>query len=274
MNRPIELDLSNLSTPLVMGILNVTPDSFYDGGHHNTVDLALSKAEEMISQGADIIDIGGYSSRPGAKDISAQEEIDRVVPVIESLSKEHPEITISIDTFRSKVAQFAVHSGANIINDISGGRLDPSMFATAAELHVPYILMHMRGTPQTMTQETTYSNVVDDVISELQEQASAAKQAGISSIIIDPGFGFSKTLNQNYDLLKSMEELKTLDLPLLVGVSRKSMIYKYLNITAQESLIGTSVINFQALQKGANILRVHDVEAANQVVSLFQKLNN
>lgn len=262
-------DLMTFEKPQIMGILNVTPDSFFDGGQHNSLDAALEKAQQLIDQGVDILDIGAYSSRPGAALISSQQEIDRAIPVIEHLTKKHPNLILSIDTFRADVAQQAIHAGAHIINDISGGSLDENMFATVAALQVPYILMHMRGTPETMQQLTDYEDIVDDIAFYFGERVAKLRALGVKDIILDPGFGFSKTVAQNYDLLYRIDRLQYMDLPLLAGISRKSMIYKKLDIAPQQALSATTALNTLLLQKGVQILRVHDVLEAKQLVTLF-----
>ncbi|SKB80389.1 dihydropteroate synthase [Sphingobacterium nematocida] len=261
--------LITFESPLIMGILNVTPDSFFDGGQHNTLEAASKKAEQLINHGANILDIGAYSSRPGAPLISSQEEIDRALPIIEFLSKNYPDTLLSIDTFRADVAQQAVQVGAHIINDISGGSLDEHMFATVASLQVPYILMHMQGTPETMQQYTDYEDIVEDIAVYFGERIAKLRSLGVKDIILDPGFGFSKTIAQNYDLLHRIAELQYLELPILAGISRKSMIYKKLEITPQQALSATTALNTLLLQKGVQILRVHDVLEAKQLVTLF-----
>lgn len=255
-----------------MGIINVTPDSFYDGGKTFQKDSILQQAEKMLQEGATFLDVGGYSSRPNAIDISEEEEKSRIVPAIESILKQFPEAFISIDTFRSEVAKKAVDLGACMVNDISGGKLDPNMFKTVARLKVPYILMHMRGTPQTMAQQTEYDAITKEVIFYFSEQLALARKAGIDDVIIDPGFGFAKTRKQSFELLQKMELLKQLDVPILAGVSRKSMIYKTLDISAKEALNGTTALNMIALQKGASILRVHDVKEAMECIKLSEML--
>ncbi len=261
--------LLTFERPLIMGILNVTPDSFYDGGQHNTVDQAFLHAQQLVDEGADIIDIGAYSSRPGAVDITTQEEIDRSLPIIERLGRELPDVILSIDTFRADVAKACIHAGAHIINDISGGNLDENMFTTVAELQVPYILMHMRGTPKTMQQYTDYTDIVTDVATELGERIAKLRALGVSDIIVDPGFGFAKTIAQNYELLGRIDELHYFGLPLLGGISRKSMIYKKLGTTPQEALNGTTALNTLLLKRGVQILRVHDVKEAKQLVDML-----
>ena len=261
--------LLNFEKPSIMGILNLTPDSFFDGGLHNQKDLAIQKANQLINEGVDILDVGAYSSRPGAPLISSQEEMDRALPTIEALNQLFPETLISIDTFRADVAEAAIKAGAHIINDISGGSLDNNMFATVAKLQVPYILMHMRGTPETMQSLTTYNDVVNDIGIYFGEKISVLRSLGVRDIILDPGFGFSKTIEQNYELLLRVDELHYHGLPILGGISRKSMIYKKLGITPQESLNSTIVLNTLLLDRGVQILRVHDVKEAKQIVDLL-----
>ncbi len=264
--------LIGLEVPKVMGILNLTPDSFFDGGKYNSEKDALLQTEKMLVEGADFIDIGAYSSRPGAKNISEKEELNRILPVIGSVLKEFPEILISADTFRSEVAKQCIRAGACMINDISGGNLDPEMFRTVAELQVPYILMHMPGTPQTMQKMTGYDDVTKDLIYYFSRKVSQLRDLGVNDIILDVGFGFGKTLDQNYELLKNLDLFKTLDLPLLTGVSRKSMLYKLLEITPEEALNATTAANTIALSKGTDILRVHDVKQAVETVKIYQKI--
>lgn len=264
-------NLLDLSTPIVMGIVNCTPDSFYDGGKTNTIHSVLQLVENHLTEGARIIDLGAYSSRPGAKHISVDEEWKRLKKVIQSVVKEFPQAVLSIDTFRSSIAQQAVAEGAHIINDISGGKLDINMFQTIASLQVPYILMHMRGTPQTMQSLTDYNNVAIDVTHELALKIDELRALGVNDIWVDPGFGFAKTVDQNFELLVNLKQLELLGLPILAGVSRKSMIYKTLNSTPQEALNGTTALNMLALQNGAKILRVHDVKPAIECVRLYLK---
>ncbi|MCW8310419.1 dihydropteroate synthase [Sphingobacterium sp. InxBP1] len=261
--------LLTFEKPVIMGILNVTPDSFYDGGEHTTVDEALKKATALLQSGAHILDIGAHSSRPGAPLISSQEEMDRALPPIHAIKKAFPEAILSIDTFRADVAAAAIDAGVHIVNDVSGGTLDEEMFATVAKYQVPYILMHMRGTPENMQEQTTYSDIVTDVAIFLGEQISQLRDLGVKDIIIDPGFGFAKTVEQNYELLYRIEELHYFGLPILGGISRKSMIYKKLGITAQEALNGTTALNTLLLERGVQLLRVHDVKEARQLVDLF-----
>jgi len=266
--------LIDLSTPRVMGVLNQTPDSFYDGGRYSDAAVMLRQVEQMLDQGASFIDVGGYSSRPGAAEVSQQQEIDRVIPTIEAISKTFPQAVISIDTFRSAVAQKAIDAGAALVNDISGGDQDPEMYPLVARNQVPYILMHMRGTPQTMSQQTDYDNVVMEVAQDLSKKIKQIRTHGVNDLIVDPGFGFAKTLEQNYALLNKLDHLKLLQTPILVGLSRKSMIYKLLETDPENALNGTSVANTIALLKGANILRVHDVAPAMEVVRIVDALKN
>lgn len=261
--------LIDLAAPKIMGILNVTPDSFFDGGQHNGLAEAMAHARVLAGQGADIIDIGAYSSRPGAADISTQEELDRILPVVEALAAEMPDMILSIDTFRAAVARATVDAGAHIINDISGGSLDEAMFQAVAELDVPYILMHTRGTPQDMQQHTDYRNITEEVALYFGERISRLRALGVKDIILDPGFGFAKSLEQNYELLAGMATLHAYGLPILGAVSRKSMIYKKLGITPGEALNGTTAINTVLLMQGVHMLRVHDVKEAKEVVALL-----
>lgn len=264
--------LIDISTPKVMGILNVTPDSFYDGGQYKDESSILKQVETMLKEGATFIDIGGYSSRPGADFVSENEELNRVVSVVELILKQFPETLISIDTFRSEVAKKSIEAGAAIINDISAGHLDENMIAIVGQLSVPYIMMHMKGNPKTMQQQTDYDDLVKDINSYFAERIASAHAAKINDIIIDPGFGFAKTTEQNYELLNNMELLQIVDKPILAGVSRKSMIYKTLNTTSENALNGTTALHMVALQKGAKILRVHDVKEAVECVTLFNQL--
>ena len=265
-------NLIDLSTPKVMGILNITPDSFYDGGSYTSDKDILTKTEKMLSEGATFIDVGGYSSRPGAKHISKDEELQRVIPVTELLVKEFPEILISIDTFRSNVAFQSINAGACIVNDISAGNMDKNMFQTIATLQVPYILMHMKGTPQNMQQHPTYEDVTHEVIYFFSKKLAELKALGINDLIIDVGFGFGKTMEHNYTLLKNLQLFKNLDVPILTGVSRKSMLWKLLGITAKEALNATTAANTIALLNGTNILRVHDVKEAMEAVKIVNQL--
>ncbi len=263
-------NLVSLDTPQVMGILNVTPDSFYSGSRSQSLEEVLKQAEQMLSEGALILDVGGYSTRPGANDISHSEELDRVISPITAIIKEFPEAYISIDTFRSEVAKAAVNEGAAIINDVSGGNLDDQMFKTVANLKVPYVLMHMRGTPETMKSLTTYDHLLSDITSELSFKYDQLRSLGVTDIIVDPGLGFAKTIQQNYDILRNLGYFKRLKLPILAGVSRKSMIYKTLDVNAEEALNGTTALNMAALINGASLLRIHDVKEAIQTIKLYQ----
>ncbi len=265
--------LIDLSTPKVMGILNCTPDSFYDGGKYKSESQFLSQVEKMLSDGATFVDIGAYSSKPNAEFVSEEEELNRLLPVIELVLKSFPETIISVDTFRSKIAQNVIENGAAIINDISAGNLDENMLETVAKLQVPYIMMHMKGSPQTMQTLTQYDNICKEMLFYFSERVGKSRSLGINDIIIDPGFGFAKTLEQNYEVMQKLELFQMLELPLLVGISRKSMIYKTLETTAEKSLNGTTFLNAISLQKGATILRVHDVKEAVESVKLFNKLN-
>jgi dihydropteroate synthase len=265
--------LIDLSSPKVMGILNLTPDSFYDGGQHKNEGSILKHTEKMLSEGATFIDIGAYSSRPNADHVSEAEEFKRILPIVALLTKTFPDILISIDTFRSQVAKQSIEAGAALINDISAGKLDDNMLKTVADLRVPYIMMHMRGTPQTMQTQTDYEDIMKDIILYFSERIAATNQLGIVDVVVDPGFGFAKTLEQNFELLNKLERFNILEKPLLVGVSRKSMIYKTLNTSAKEALNGTSVLNTIALQKKASILRVHDVKEAVETIKLIKTLN-
>lgn len=265
--------LVDLSLPKVMGILNVTPDSFYDGGHYKDENSILNQVETMLNQGATFIDVGAYSSRPNADFVTEDEELQRIIPIIELLEKHFPEIIISVDTFRSEVAKQTIKAGASLINDISAGFLDKNMLETVANLSVPYIMMHMRGTPQTMQTLTEYDNLTKDVNLYFSERINKARALGIIDLILDPGFGFAKTTQQNFELLNQLELLNIADLPLLVGVSRKSMIYKTLDTTSQNALNGTTALHMIALQKGAKILRVHDVKEAKECITLYNQLH-
>lgn len=264
--------LIDLSQPKVMGILNVTPDSFFDGGKFKNESEIRSQVEKMLKDGATFIDIGAYSSKPNAEFVSESEELQRIVPVVQLILEHFPETLISIDTFRSEVARICIENGAAIINDISAGNADEKMMETIAKCNVPYIMMHMRGTPQTMQTMTNYENIVKEMLYYFSERVALARSFGIYDLIVDPGFGFAKTLEQNYEVLQNMELFKMLELPLLGGFSRKSMIYKTLNCTAQEALNGTTVLNAIALTKGAKILRVHDVKEATECVQLFNAM--
>lgn len=268
-------NLIDLSTPLVMGILNVTPDSFYTESRKNTIEAALERVEEIIEQGGQIIDIGAQSTRPSSTFLDEEEELNRLIPILSAINKTYPNTIISVDTFYAKVAKQCVELyGASIINDISGGELDSNMFDTIAQLNVPYILMHMKGTPQTMQQETSYKNLIQDISFYLSEKITKLHLLGVNDVIIDPGFGFAKDSDQNFELMKHLDFFKNFDLPILVGVSRKSMICKALDIDPQNALNGTTVLNTYALLNGANILRVHDVKEAVEAVKLTEKIKN
>jgi dihydropteroate synthase len=265
--------LIDLSQPKVMGILNITPNSFYDGGKYKDELQIVNQVEEMLNDGATFIDVGAYSSKPNAEFVSEEEELNRLLPIINLLIEKFPDILLSVDTFRSQVAKKAVEAGVAIVNDISAGMLDEKMIETVAKLQVPYIMMHMKGNPQTMQNLTNYDDVVKEMIYYFSERIQLARSFGMNDIIIDPGFGFAKTLEQNYEVLQKLELFSILDLPLLAGVSRKSMIYKTLENSPEEALNGTTVLNTIALQKEAKILRVHDVKEAVECVKLFNKLN-
>ena len=262
--------LIDLSSPAVMGIINITPDSFYADSRKQGVDEALLQAEKMLGEGATFLDLGAYSSKPGAEDISEQEENNRLLPVVKAIAKRFPEAVLSIDTFRSTVAEAAVNTGAHIVNDISGGQLDADMFETVARLQVPYVLMHMKGTPQNMAQQAVYENVFDEVYDYFSDRYYQLKQLGVHDVILDPGFGFAKNAGHGYRLLNRLQDFNTLQLPLLAGVSRKKMIYGQLGITAADALNGTTVLNTIALTKEANILRVHDVKEAVEAIKLLK----
>ena len=265
--------LIDFSSPKVMGVLNTTPDSFYDGGYYKNEKELLSQTEKMLLEGATFIDIGAYSSKPGASHISEEEELQRILPVVTAIIKEFPETIVSIDTFRSTVAKETVAIGAALINDISGGTLDEKMFETVAKLQVPYILMHMKGTPQNMQKNPTYGNITTELISFFAEQIFKLHQLHLKDVVIDVGFGFGKTLEHNYQLLKDLSLFKNLDVPVLAGISRKSMLYKPLDISAKEALNATTAANTIALLNGANILRVHDVKEAVEAINIVNLLN-
>ena len=267
-------ELLDFSTPLVMGILNVTPDSFYSGSRKQSEEEIVSRVCQILEEGGKIVDIGGQSTTPTSTLIPAKEELKRLEPTLRLVRKEFPNTILSIDTFYSEVAGPAVEKyGVNIINDISGGQIDDNMFETVARLNVPYILMHMRGTPQTMQQHTRYDNFIQDILYYFSEKLSKLNLLGVNDIIIDPGFGFSKTTDQNYQLMAYLKYFNIFDVPILVGISRKSMIYKLLECTPQESLNGTSALNTFALLSGANILRVHDVKEAVECVKIVEKIS-
>lgn len=264
--------LIDLSNPKVMGILNITPDSFYDGGKNNSDQMIIDKVQKMLSDGATFIDIGAYSSKPNAVFVSEAEELKRIIPVIELLVKVFPDILISVDTFRSEIAKVSIESGASIINDIASGNLDDKMMETVAKYNVPYIMMHMKGDPKTMQSLTNYDDIIKEMLFYFSEKVNEARSFGINDLIIDPGFGFAKTLEQNFEVMNKLELFQMLDLPLLSGISRKSMIYKTLGTSPQESLNGTTFLNTVSLMKGAKILRVHDVKEAVECVKLYESL--
>lgn len=266
-------ELIDLSIPKVMGILNVTPDSFFDGGRYTNDCEVLQRVEQMLTDGATFIDVGGYSSKPNASAVTVQEEKARTIPVVASIVQHFPEAIVSIDTFRSDVAQLCLDQGAAIVNDISAGLLDPLMLKIVANYQVPYIMMHMKGTPQTMSALAQYDDLVKEILFYFSERIAAARSLGISDLIVDPGFGFAKTIDQNFELLRHLDIFKNLDLPILAGVSRKSMIHKTLQIKPEEALNGTTVLNTLALEKGAAILRVHDVKEAVETIKLWQKVS-
>lgn len=265
--------LIDFSSPKVMGILNITPDSFYDGGKYKNETTILQQTEKMLLEGATFIDVGAYSSRPGATHITEKEELQRIIPVVSLILKEFPDTFISIDTFRSKIAQETINVGAALINDISGGTMDAKMFETLAKLKVPYILMHMKGTPQNMQKNPSYDHVTTEVISFFAEQLFKLRQLQLKDVIIDVGFGFGKTLAHNYQLLSDLALFKNLEVPVLAGVSRKSMLYKPLEVSSKEALNATTSANTIALLNGANILRVHDVKEAVEAVKIVNLLN-
>ena len=270
----IKGNLLDLNKPKIMGILNVTPDSFFDGGLYNTekkVDIQVTK---MIEDGMDILDVGGYSSRPGAKEISIDEEIDRVIPVVKFIRKTYPELILSVDTFRSEVARDCLDLGIDIINDISAGCIDKNILDVVAEYNCPYIMMHMKGTPRTMQINPEYENLIKELLIYFAKRIYLAREKGIIDIIVDPGFGFGKTLDHNYTIMKKIENFKLLDLPILVGISRKSFITKQLDIDKKDSLNGTTALNMYFLEKNINILRVHDVKEAKECVMLHEKIKS
>ena len=271
MNINIRGRLFDLSKPKVMGILNLTPDSFYDGGVHNEINKIEDHVNKMVNDGMDILDIGGYSSKPGAKNISVDEELSRVIPILKHIRKIFPELVISIDTFRSKIASASLNEGADIINDISAGTLDKNMMSVVAKNNCPYILMHMQGNPQNMQNDPSYENVTLEIIQYLAQRIKIAYDNNIVDIIVDPGFGFGKTLEHNFEILNNLEKFNVLDTPILAGFSRKSMIYKTLKTSSEKALNGTSSLNTIALTKGAKILRVHDVKEAKECIILHEK---
>ncbi len=262
----------DLSTPKIMGILNITPNSFYDGGKYSLEKNAIAQVEKMLNEGATFIDIGAYSSKPNAEFVSQDEELIRIIPVVKAILKEFPNALLSIDTFRSSVAQVCLNNGAAMINDISAGSLDEKMMEVISKYNVPYIMMHLRGTPQTMQNQTNYDNLIKDMITYFSDKVNKARSLGINDLIIDPGFGFAKTTDQNYEILSNLELFKILELPILAGISRKSMIYKPLGVTSNDALNGTTVLNTIAISKGATIIRVHDVKEALECVKLCEKL--
>ncbi len=266
-------NLLDLSKPKIAGILNVTPDSFYDGGRYTNINIAKNRIEEMIAEGADIIDVGAFSSRPNANHISEKEELKRLLPILEMMQNNFPNLIISVDTFRAEIAKIAVEDyGVAIINDISAGNMDPKMFETIANLNVPYIMMHMQGTPQNMQTNPKYDDLIKEIILFFAKKLQVTKQVGINDVIIDPGFGFGKTIEHNYQILNELEKFNILDCPILIGISRKSMIYKVLNSEPKDVLSATLALNMIALQKGSSILRVHDVKQTVQIVKVFNKL--
>jgi len=271
-NKTLNLagQLVALTEPKIMGILNVTPDSFYDGGRYNDEKAVLEKVEQMFVEGAIFIDIGGYSSRPGAPDVTEKEELERVLPAVRSIARNFPSLFISIDTFRSNVAKAAIENGASLVNDISGGALDDRMFQTIAALRVPYIVMHMKGNPQNMMSNAHYDDLAGEVLKYFDEKVHQLREYGIKDVIIDPGFGFAKTRQHNFELLQQLDLLRMVGKPILAGLSRKSMIWKTLGIDPEDALNGTTVLNTIALLKGVDILRVHDVKEARQAVRLLE----
>ena len=270
----IKGNLLDLNKPKIMGILNVTPDSFFDGGLYNTEKKVDIKVMKMIEDGMDILDVGGYSSRPGAKEISINEEIDRVIPVVKFIRKTYPELILSVDTFRSEVARDCLDLGIDIINDISAGCIDKNILDVVAEYNCPYIMMHMKGTPQTMQINPEYENLIKELLIYFAKRIYLAREKGIIDIIVDPGFGFGKTLDHNYTIMKKIENFKFLDLPILVGVSRKSFITKQLDIDKKDSLNATTALNMYFLEKNINILRVHDVKEAKECIMLHEKIKS
>ena len=265
--------LLSLEKPIVMGILNVTSDSFYDGGKYTNQKSVLIQVEKMLEEGASVIDIGGMSSRPGAEIINVQEELSRIIQPIQWIMDAFPKTIISVDTVHAEVIKAAVDRGASILNDISAGTVDNELYTTVANLEIPYILMHMKGTPKTMQQDTNYEDVTLTVLDFLIQEVGILRSLGVKDIVIDPGFGFGKSIEQNYELLRKMHVLKILDLPILAGISRKSMIYKFLETTAHKALNGTTALHIIALQQGAKILRVHDVKEAIETIKLYQMTN-
>ncbi len=263
-----------IDKPMIMGILNLTPDSFFDGNRYNTEKAAINRVGQMLEQGADIIDMGAFSSRPGAALVSYEEERRRLIPVLKAVKKQFPDVVVSIDTYRHQIAEEVVGEGAQIINDISGGNLDNDMFQTIAKLQVIYIMMHMKGTPENMQNQTDYTDVVADIKTFFRLKIKQLNDLEFDKIILDPGFGFGKTLEQNYEILNRLDEFQDLNYPILVGMSRKSMLYKLLGVTPDKALNATSVVNTIALLKGAKILRVHDVKQAVEIVNIVAKLKS
>lgn len=270
----IKGNLLDLKKPKIMGILNVTPDSFFDGGLYNTEKKVDDHVKKMIEDGIDILDVGGYSSRPGAKEISINEEIDRIIPVIKFVRKNYPKLILSVDTFRSEVARNCLDIGVDVINDISAGCIDEKILDVVAEFNCPYIMMHMKGTPQTMQINPEYENLIKELLIFFAKRILLAREKGIIDIIIDPGFGFGKTLDHNYTIMKKIENFKLLDLPILVGISRKSFITKQLDVDKKNSLNGTTALNMYFLEKNVNILRVHDVKEAKECIILHEKIKS
>ncbi len=267
--------LIDLSKPIIAGILNLTPDSFYDGGKYTTHDSVKKRIEEIITEGAEIIDIGAYSSRPGAKHISQKEETNRLLPVLDYISRNYPQQIISVDTFRSEIAEISVTEfGVSIINDISAGASDKNMFSVMASLNVPYIIMHMQGNPQNMQHNPKYDDVIKEIIKFFADKIFQLRKLGLNDIIIDPGFGFGKTIEHNYKILRELEKFKITDCPILVGLSRKSMIYKLLEKSPDDVLPATLALQMTALEKGASILRVHDIKETKQIINVFNKMNS
>ena len=266
-------NLLNLNTPIIMSILNTTPDSFFDGGNYNSLEGALKKVEKDLELGATIIDIGGYSTKPNGNEVSLDEEIKRTIPFIEAIVKRFPDVNLSIDTFRGKVASLALQAGAGMINDISAWNIDDEMINVVLDHKVPYVLMHMKGKPKTMQDEPHYENLIKDILDFLVNKIDILKSNGLNDIIIDPGFGFGKTIDHNYSILSNLNSFKILNLPLLVGISHKSMIYKKLKISKLDTLNGTTALNMYSLSKGAKILRVHDVKEAMECIKLSEAIN-
>lgn len=264
----------DLSTPKIMGILNATPDSFFDGGKYQQLDDAIIRIEKMIEDGVDILDIGAFSTRPGADIIDEKEERSRLSSILPGIVKRFPNLKISIDTFRSEIARVTIDMGAHIINDVSGGNLDDKMFKTVSELRVPYVLMHMQGTPQNMQNKPTYEHVVAEILEDLGKKTFELVSCGVNDVIVDPGFGFGKTVEHNYQIINQLSDFRIIEMPILVGLSRKSMINKVLGTTPETALNGTTILNTMAIERGADILRVHDVKEAKQVITLHQQLQS